>query len=274
MDSSLDKSRKTFRLPEKRVMLLFLFENFNMFTDTHCHLADLAFRLPEILTQAHDAGVSGFVVPATQPNDWQAVLSMNSATGVRAVAVGLHPWFAENQGNFLADLATILAENPLVWVGEIGLDALIQIPKEIQLSVFERQILLAKQFNRPIIIHNVRSTALIVNTIKQLKFECGGIVHAFSGSIEEANILIKLGFKIGLGSLLLNSNAKKAHRAAIELPLEHVLLETDSPYMQPNHTNTPANVAKIAKIVAKSRQISLMDLAMQLEQNLLELLID
>lgn len=246
-----------------------------MFTDTHCHLAapPLIDTLAATIAAAQQFGVSGCLVPATQVSDWQSVLNLAQHDFVRQIAIGIHPWFALHHTDFTDKLADILSQNPHIWVGEIGLDALIDVPMESQLSVFKIQILLAQHFHRPIIVHNVRSTAAIVGAVKQAKFTHGGIVHAFSGSLEEAKLLINLGFKIGIGSLLLNPNAKKVHRAAAELPLSALLLETDSPYMLRNAVNTPANVAKIAQILANLRNLSLENLAAALERNLAELMI-
>lgn len=245
-----------------------------MFTDTHCHLAapPLIHTLSATIAAAQNVGVSGCLVPATQVSDWQAVLDLAQHDFVRQIAIGVHPWFVLHNLDFADKLAEILTENPNIWVGEIGLDTLIDVPMETQLSVFKTQISLSQQFHRPIIVHNVRSTAAIVSAVKQAKFTHGGIVHAFSGSLEEAKLLINLGFKIGIGSLLLNPNAKKVHRAAAELPLSTILLETDSPYMLRNAVNTPENIAKIAQIVANLRQLSLADLAVALENNLSELM--
>lgn len=245
-----------------------------MFTDTHCHLTaeTLLMHLSTVLGRAREAGVSGYIVPATQPNDWQAVLSLKQQFGVRVVALGVHPWFAKQASTIsMNQLENILISDSSIWVGEIGLDALFNASKSFQLSVFEQQVVLAKQYNRPIILHNLRSTTDMLSVIKRVKFDCGGIVHAFSGSLEEADLWIRLGFKIGIGSLLLNPNAKKARRAAMMLPIESLLLETDSPYMLPNESNLPENTAKIARIIAHLRGISLVNLATQLEHNLLDL---
>ncbi len=244
-----------------------------MFTDTHCHLAaePLASRLPEIMFAAQQAGVSGVIVPATQPSDWQSVLDLQGQAWVRAVAVGVHPWFAGCDDDFVDLLADVLRHHVDAWVGEIGLDALVDVPFERQQWVLAQQLELAHFFQRPVIVHNVRSTAALVAVLKRYDLPRGGIVHAFSGSMEEAKILIKLGFKIGIGSLLLNPKAKKVQRLAAELPLSALVLETDSPYMLPNAVNTPANVVKIAEMVAESRGLSLEALSVLLEENLVTL---
>ena len=249
-----------------------------MLTDTHCHLTDtpLIFRLPEILADAKNHDVTQFVVPSARFSDWQAVLDLrDKLPEIRAVAIGLHPWYAADWSeNLSGNLNTILQQNPDIFIGEIGLDFFNhQSSSETQIFVFRQQIQLAKQFSRPVIIHNVKASLPIIQIIREEKFTFGGIIHAFSGSLEEARIFTKLGFKIGLGSLLLNPNTKKVRKLAKLLDLKNILLETDSPYMLPNQSNSPKNIRQIAEIVAEIREISLAELAQHCEENFTQLLV-
>lgn len=241
-----------------------------MFTDTHCHLAaDILFsQSTQILAQAHACGVTGMMVPATQPSDWQRVLALSKWQGVRAVALGLHPWFVGDDDAWESELFDLLKQNPNAWLGEVGLDKCIEIPTNRQLIVLEKQMAIGRTLSRPVILHNVRASGDILALLKRFDWQNGGIVHAFSGSLEEAFLFIKHGFKIGIGSLLLNPNAKKVRQLAAQLPLSAILLETDSPYMLRNAVNVPANVVKIAKIVANLRGTDTAKLAQQLEHNL------
>ena len=248
-----------------------------MFTDTHCHLADPALlpQLPEVLAAARAANVCRFIVPATCRADWAAVLALGAAN--THSAIGIHPWFAAEAGaDDLAALSQLLTQHPQALVGEIGLDFLHQNPSNAartrQISLFEQQLRLAEQHRRPVIIHNLKASAAIVAAVRTTRFSQGGIVHAFSGSLEEAQAFIRCGFKIGIGSLLLNPAAKKARQAAAALPLEHIVLETDSPFMLKNEINTPANVRAIAETAAGLRGISVAALSMQTEINVAQLL--
>ena len=248
-----------------------------MFTDTHCHLADPALlpQLPEVLAAARAANVCRFIVPATCRADWAAVLALGAAN--THSAIGIHPWFAAEAGaDDLAALSQLLTQHPQALVGEIGLDFLHQNPSNAartrQISLFEQQLRLAEQHRRPVIIHNLKASAAIVAAVRTTRFSQGGIVHAFSGSLEEAQAFIRCGFKIGIGSLLLNPAAKKARQAAAALPLEHIVLETDSPFMLKNEINTPANVRAIAETAAGLRGISVAALSVQTEINVAQLL--
>lgn len=247
-------------------------------TDTHCHLADaaLSHRLTDVLEKAATAGVRRFIVPATQRADFQDVLALERAETIH-IGLGIHPWFAAaaTEEDF-AELETLLLQHPYAWVGEIGLDFYdknqTEAQKQIQKTCFLRQLALAEKLRRPVIIHNLKATAAVVDAVKQSCFSQGGIAHAFSGSLEEAYMLICSGFHIGIGSLLLNPTARKAREAAAKLPLENIVLETDSPFMLKNAVNTPANVREIAEITAKLRGISVEETARQTEENVNRLL--
>lgn len=245
-----------------------------VFTDTHCHLAEpiLRCRLPEIVAQAAEQGVAQFIVPAITPNDWQTLLAWQTQPEIHALALGVHPWFCETYSpQSHADLAQHLHDNPRLWVGEIGLDFHHTESREPQMAVFQQQLDLAKQYSRPIIAHNVKSLDTFTQIIKQKRFECGGIAHAFSGSLEQAKILIEMGFKIGIGTLLLNPNAKKTRTAAQFLPIEHLLIETDSPFWRGSNQATPVLLAQIAQELANLRGMDLADLAAILAENLAEI---
>ena len=241
-----------------------------VFTDTHTHLADplLAVRAAEVIRQADGAGVCRFIVPSANRGDWKAVSDLAADNIVPAF--GIHPWWAggTSERQDLDSLADYLAGHPQAWVGEIGLDYLRasdDAQRQRQRGLLAAQLQLAGDYRRPFILHNVRSTADLLALLKQYRNPCGGIVHAFSGSLEEAAAFCKLGLKIGIGSLLLNPQAKKVRRAAAELPLEHIVLETDSPYM--SEGGTPADISRIAEIVCGLRGIGLPELSAATERN-------
>lgn len=247
------------------------------FTDTHCHLADAALRenLPHILTAARKVGVKRFIVPATCPQDWQSVAELSempSEHGQIRIALGIHPWFSDGiaERDFVR-LEAMLARYPQAWVGEIGLDFYdkTQTPpqRERQIQVFVRQLAIAQTLRRRVIIHNLKATADIAAAVKQTGFAQGGIVHAFSGSAEEARVLTKLGFKIGIGSLLLNPNARKVRDTLKALNDGDFVLETDSPFMLKKEINTPANIPGIAKIAAEIRGTCVEEIAKVTERN-------
>lgn len=246
-------------------------------TDTHCHLADSVLRgnLAQVLAEARQAGVWRFIVPATCPQDWQDVAELSempSEHGQIRIALGIHPWFSDGiaEQDF-SGLEAVLVRYPRAWVGEIGLDFYdkTQTPpqRERQIQVFSRQLAIAQTLRRRVIIHNLKATADIAAAVKQTGFTQGGIVHAFSGSAEEARVLTKLGFKIGIGSLLLNPNARKVRDTLKALNDGDFVLETDSPFMLENTVNTPANILRIAEIAAEIRGTGAAEIATITERN-------
>lgn len=247
-------------------------------TDSHCHLADAALRqhLSDVIEEADKARVCRFIVPATQRGDFHDVLALENNQTIH-IGLGIHPWYAETAGEKdFTELETLLIAHPRAWVGEIGLDFYdknqTEAQRHIQKSCFIRQLELAQALRRPVIVHNLKATSAVIDAVKQARFCQGGIAHAFSGSLEEARTLISAGFKIGIGSLLLNPTAKKAREAAATLPLENIVLETDSPFMLKNKVNKPVNIREIAEITAGLRDISIEEVASQTEANIDELL--
>ncbi|WP_274584720.1 TatD family hydrolase [Neisseria leonii] len=242
-----------------------------MFTDSHTHLNDAQFAadLPAVLTRARDAGVKRFIVPATSRNDWARTAEL--AAPDILPAFGIHPWFAHTaQTDDFAVLHDYLAHHPQAAVGEIGLDyrmARNDAARQIQIGVLNRQLAIAADLRRFVILHNVRASAALCAALKP-HAPLAGIVHAFSGSIEEAQAFIRAGLFIGIGSLLLNPAAKKVRAAAQQLPLSSVVLETDSPFMLGTARNEPANTAAVAAAFCRLRGISPAALSAATEANI------
>ena len=190
-----------------------------MLTDTHCHLADpaLASRLPEITAAAHAAGVRRFMVPSVTEADFDAVCRLHNPPEYYG-ALGLHPWFAESfQPGLIGCIAERLQAQPGLLVGEIGLDYYgdRKQTRAAQTAALLAQLDLAQQFGRPVLLHHVRAAADVVAALKHSGFCSGGIAHAFSGSLEEARAFIRCGLLIGIGTLVLNSNARKVRTGTL-----------------------------------------------------------
>lgn len=257
--------------------------------DSHCHLDTPQFINPEIvLQQASEAGVKGIVVPAYQAQRWQALLDMCIDFDQPKLrlwpALGVHPLFlASYQPEQLNHLLQQLERSDrIIAVGEIGLDRyepLLREPEmwQRQVNLFEAQLVLAKQFNLPVILHARRCHSDIVRCIKRVGLTSGGIVHAFSGSLEEANNYIKLGFKLGFGGALTYDSARRIRAVATQLPLSSLVIETDAPDMLPSQCrhmshNHPANLPLVLDTLATLRQTSAAELAQALWQNTIDAL--
>lgn len=218
--------------------------------DSHCHLDALAFDQTRsaVMKAAGQVGVAGIVVPAYVAARWPGLLDLcaSAAKGNRVgqplcwPALGLHPvCIAEHHGIDLMTLEAELSSRPeLVAVGEIGLDRF--LPELItpllwakQLQFFEAQLALAQAHGKPVIIHSRRAHAEIIRSLKRVGFTQGGVVHAFSGSLPEAMNYVRVGLHLGLGGPLTYPQSAKLRVIATQVPLAHLLIETDAPDMVP-----------------------------------------
>ena len=251
-----------------------------MLFDSHCHLnhSPLIENLAQVLQQASDKHISHFLVPATAPADWLTTIRLAETYPWIYAAIGIHPWYTANYNDSaLNQLEFLLEAHPHTIMGEIGLDfarAHNEAEKNLQINCFESQLLLAKKMQRPAIIHHVHATGTCLQSIKRCRFTYGGIAHAFSGSIQEAQAWIKHGFLIGIGSLLLRTQAKKIRHIAEKLPLQHMVIETDAPYMSPypQQKNSPDNLRQIAEIIAGLRNCHWEDIATVTRKNMFKII--
>lgn len=231
-------------------------------TDSHCHLdfADFNTDLIAVLNRARDKGVQHFLVPGIGAHNWQAVLALaNQHDGVYP-ALGIHPYFlADFDISHLQLLDEYLAtEQDIVAVGEFGLDKAVDFPFEQQLQICKQQLLLAKQYDLPVILHCRKAHNELIQLLQQTKLPRGGVIHGFSGSSQLGMQYIKLGFKLGIGGVITYPRAAKTRQAVSELPLSSLLLETDSPDMPisgyQGRRNEPENIAKVLQTLIELRQ--------------------
>ena len=203
------------------------------------------------------------------------------------LAPGLHPFYIEqHQCAHLSDLEALLRHQECVAIGEIGLDTFLKAHKQPEIfqkqqDYFSAQLALAQDFHKPILLHIRKSHAETLALLKQHRFKLGGIAHAFSGGVEEAKALIKMGFKIGITGQITNPQAKKLHTVVQAVGAQHLVLETDCPDMtplccqqpeQPRTRNTPANLPHVLTGLAAALQMKRDVLAAQLWQNSLQAL--
>ena len=236
--------------------------------DTHTHLdfADFDEDRQALLSESRALGVRQIVVLGVYQANWQRVWDLVQSDPDLHAAFGLHPVYLEDHrptdlselGDWLSRLA---GHRQLCAVGEIGLDYFIEtLDRERQQALFEAQLQLAADFHLPALIHVRRSHAAVIATLKRFKLKRTGIIHAFAGSQEEAREYIKLGFKLGLGGAATWPQALRMHRVLGGLPLESVVLETDSPDMAPamfpGQRNSPAHLPAICAALAEIMAIT------------------
>ncbi|MDI2593737.1 TatD family hydrolase [Pseudomonas sp. 681] len=238
------------------------------FVDTHTHLdfPDFDEDRGALLALSRAHGVQRMVVLGVYQANWQRVWDLVQSDPDLHAAFGLHPVYLDQHRaqdlSELGDWLTRLAgHRQLCAVGEIGLDYFIEsLDRARQQALFEAQLQLAADFNLPALIHVRRSHAAVIATLKRFGLKRAGIIHAFAGSREEAREYIKLGFKLGLGGAATWPQALRMHRVLADLPLEAVVLETDSPDMAPamfaGQRNSPAHLPAISAALAEIMAIS------------------
>ncbi len=251
------------------------------FTDTHCHLdfKELSQDLPQLLFQCQKLGVHRIIVPSIAPSNWQNVLSLTQRHNTihLLAALGIHPWFLTDlREKSLDDLAQLVAQHQtkLCALGEMGIDLPISEKYDNltkQLTFFEYQLVLAKHYNLPVLIHHRRSHSLIITLLKKHQLTTAGIIHGFSGSYQEAIQYLDLGFKLGVGGTITYARAQKTIKTIKRVPLSSLVLETDAPAMplygfQGKH-NTPLQLLKVFEQLVAIRNESAEEIAQQIEIN-------
>jgi TatD DNase family protein len=251
--------------------------------DTHTHLdfPDFDADRQALLAESRALGVRRIVVLGVYQANWQRVWELVQNDPDLHAAFGLHPVYLDDHRpedlSELGDWLTRLAgHRQLCAVGEIGLDYFIEnLDRDRQQALFEAQLQLAADFALPALIHVRRSHAAVIATLKRFRLKRAGIIHAFAGSQEEAREYIKLGFKLGLGGAATWPQALRMHRVLAKLPLDSVVLETDSPDMAPvmfpGQRNSPAHLPAICAALADIMAISPEQLAAASTANACEL---
>ena len=244
--------------------------------DTHCHL-DFPVFDPDraaLLAECRQLGVSEYIIPAVGEENWGRVMALAAEHDGISYALGVHPWYVGGQTPaVLTRLQRLLAERPrgLVAVGECGLDLRSQVPQEGQVEAFEAQVRLAMAHELPLIVHSVRANDTVARILRRFKPAQGGVIHAFSGSLQQAEAFWQLGFRLGIGGVISYERANKTREAVRAMPLEALLLETDAPDMplqgRQGETNTPASLPEIAALLAQLRQQPLADVISVLHES-------
>jgi TatD DNase family protein len=241
-----------------------------MLTDTHAHLFYPNFEndVDEVINRAHDEGVDYIIVPATDIKTAHQVLELCDKYEFIYGAVGVHPHDSKDwNSSFLDEIRDLAKHNKVVAIGEIGLDYFYDFsPKEKQIEAFKSQIELAIELNLPVIVHNRESDEDMLNIIKEY---CGSGLkaqfHCFSSPLEYANEYIRMGHFISFTGNITFKKADELRHTLSKISLEHIMIETDSPFMTPvphrGKRNEPAYVKLIAEKIAEVHNLSMEDIA-------------
>lgn len=236
--------------------------------DTHCHLDAGEFDpdRDQVYARAVAAGVALQVIPAVTAANFDDVAAACQRYPGCLPAWGMHPMYIHlHHEDHLGLLRARIERWRPVAVGEIGLDLFVPgLDYATQERYFVAQLRVAKEYDLPVLLHCRRANDQIIKHLRRIRVR-GGIAHAFSGSRQQADAFLGLGFKLGFGGAFTWQRATRLQALARELPLEAIVLETDSPDIPPawlgNGRNEPGELARIAAQLAELRRISYAEVA-------------
>lgn len=230
--------------------------------DTHCHLdaAEFDGDREAVIARAHAAGVTRQIVPAIEADEWPTLKAVCAQTPGLFPAYGLHPMCLVNHRDSHIGLLRewIERERPVA-VGECGLDFFIDgLDRAQQSHYFEQQLRLARDFELPVIVHARRAVDDVLAALRRFA-PLRGVLHSFSGSLQQAERLGDLGFLLGLGGPVTYERAQRLRRIAASVSIDILLLETDAPD-QPDadhrgQRNEPARITRVLHTIAELRGI-------------------
>jgi TatD DNase family protein len=248
-----------------------------LFIDTHCHLDAAEFDADRdtVHAAAQARGVATMVVPAISRDNFAAVAATCERYEGCLPAWGLHPMYIDvHRPEHLADLREQIEAQRPVAIGEIGLDKFVDLDYAMQEYFYVEQLKIAHEYDLPVLLHCRRANDEILKHLRKIKVR-GGIAHAFNGSPQQADAFIRLGFKLGFGGAFTWPRANNLRRLAIDLPLEAIVLETDSPDIPPvwvgRGRNAPGELPQIAQTLAELRGLEVEAVAHATTHNAREL---
>ncbi len=245
----------------------------NKIFDSHAHYDDDKFNQDReaILSEMTNKNVCGIINCGIDIESSLASIKLAEKYPFIWAAIGIHPHEAEKaEDNFINQLTQLSNNSRVVAIGEIGLDYYYDLsPRNKQIEIFEKQIVLSKELDLPIIIHDREAHHDTLNLLK--KYRPKGVVHCFSGSVEMANELTNLNLYIGIGGAVTFKNAKKPIDVIKNIDLNYLLLETDCPYMTPvpfrGKRCDSSFITYTAEKIAEIRGISIDKLLLKTKQN-------
>lgn len=247
-----------------------------MLIDSHAHLDDEQFDKDrdEIIKDLSNQGIELVINPGSDVASSVKAISLAKKYDNIYAAVGVHPHDVKDMDDTTIQLLSSLANNDkVVAIGEIGLDYHYDFsPRDVQKKWFIEQIRLAKKLRLPIIIHEREASQDMYNILKQeADGNLTGVLHCYSGSLELAKEYLKMGFYISFAGPVTFKNSRVSKEVAKNIPLDRILVETDSPYLTPEpkrgKRNEPLNVRYVAAMIAELRQVTFDEIAISASEN-------
>lgn len=250
------------------------------FVDSHCHLDHLELEgreggLDGVIQDAREAGVGRILAMATQLDDVPALMQMARQYDIVEVAAGLHPLHAVAQEPSLDDIREAIERYEPAAVGEIGLDFIDDhpaVPVATQLERFSNLLRAASEAELPVSVHTRGAREQTLELIrKHSRRDVGGVLHCFTDELDFAREAIELGFYISMSGIVTFKSAENVRELARQIPLDRLLIETDSPWLAPvpyrGKPNEPQHVVRVADTIASVRGISRDEVRMQTSAN-------
>lgn len=246
-----------------------------MIFDTHAHYDDKQFAedRDQVLSSMQEQGVGTIVDASATVDSWERVLELTRRYSFVYGMIGVHPDEVGdlNEENF-ARMEQLLHEEKIVAVGEIGLDYYWDKEQhEIQKEWFIRQLQLARKLNMPVNIHSREAAQDTMEIMKKYAADMKAIIHCYSYSKEMAEEYVKMGYLLGIGGVVTFKNAKKLKEVVKAVPLSHIVLETDCPYLAPEPNrgkrNASSNLIYVAQTIAELKGTTTEEVIAVTEEN-------
>jgi len=241
------------------------------FIDTHCHFDFAPFDVDreKVWQACQHQGVVRMIVPGVAPDQWSKAAQLSERYAGIYHAAGVHPWWVDKlvQGEVsklqLADLREqltfALKVSKCIALGECGLDGAIATPLATQQQILAVHLELAQELKKPLIIHCHKAHNELITQLKHHQLSAGGVIHAFSGSLEMAQTYHEMGFLLGIGGTITYERAKKTRNAIKHIALDALVLESDAPDMplqgRQGQRNSPELLPLIAQALAELREV-------------------
>lgn len=242
--------------------------------DSHTHINSHEFDedIPDVIERARAMNVDGMLVLGYDRESADKMVELINNYDNIYGAIGIHPEDAAKYVELEEQLRVYLIEPKVKAVGEIGLDYHCDVDHDLQKEVFRKQIELAHEFQLPISVHNRDAFEDTYEILKETNgAQYGGIMHSFNGDVQWAQQFIELGMDLSFSGVVTYDNAPEVQEAAKYVPLEHLLVETDAPYLTPmpyrNRQNEPGMTRYTVEFLAKLRNENIDNLANQTMQN-------
>ena len=247
--------------------------------DSHAHLDEERFDedRDEFIKSLKENAISYVINPSSDMETSRRVVELSNKYENIFAAVGIHPHDAEGfKEEDLDELRQLSKDERVVAIGEIGLDYYYDnSPRDIQKEVFRKQLELSHELDLPVIIHTRDAMGDTYDILKEFEGRVRGVMHCYTGSIEMAEKFMKLGFYISIAGPVTFKNAVNVREMAKKIPLERLLIETDSPYLAPvpnrGKRNDPTNVRYVADMLANLKEIQIDKIIEHSRENTVEL---